>query len=97
MPCDNHPDHQRRPQRRCFYKEAPVQDQLMNIHAVKARVSMGKTKIYSLIKGKNFPRPYHHPSLGKFPHWLASATRHLSALLPVGPNGKTMTSTVRHN
>lgn len=88
MPCDNHPDHQRRPQRRYFYKEAPVQDQLMNIHAVKERVSMGKTKIYSLIKEKNFPRPYHHPSLGKFAHWLAFAIQALIGAVASGAEWK---------
>lgn len=41
-----------------------MQDQLLNIHTVKDRVSMSKTKLYSLIKEEKFPRPYRHPSLG---------------------------------
>lgn len=49
-----------------------MQDQLLSIHAVKERVPMDKTKIYSLIKEEKFPRPYCPPSLGKSVSWRAS-------------------------
>nr|WP_294865348.1 AlpA family phage regulatory protein [uncultured Pseudogulbenkiania sp.] len=65
-----------------------MQDQLLNSHAVKERVSMGKTKIYSLIKGENFPRTYHHPSLGKSARGLASANQALIGAVASGAEWK---------
>ncbi|EEG08567.1 hypothetical protein [Pseudogulbenkiania ferrooxidans] len=49
---------------------------------------MGKTKIYSLIKGENFPRTYHHPSLGKSTRGLASANQALIGAVASGAEWK---------